>query len=202
VVIGCFVATVAFPVAQPFEAHADSQTTKGEPSQGKRQRPFPRLPFGGTAARRFDYPLPLAEEIPMWNLTFSLLTAVLVGVCTSLTALADDANKPAEASKPLTYKDAGTGILVYVESDRRHAAALDKDGKVLWHKDVVEAAKVRPLRPDRPAALVHVGKPLDWRLKVMKERKKEGDYVTVSFSDKSFGLPDLRSGEYTLMGSD
>src|SRR5260370_2525672 len=49
---------------------------------------------------------------------------------------------PLPKIKPMAFKDAKTGILVYFESDGLTAAAIDKDGKVLWHKNPAEKSAV------------------------------------------------------------
>ena len=39
------------------------------------------------------------------------------------------------APQALIYRDAATNLMIYVESDGRHVAAINADGKVLWNRD-------------------------------------------------------------------
>jgi hypothetical protein len=54
---------------------------------------------------------------------------------------------PLPKIKPMAFKDAKTGILAYFESDGLTAAAIDNDGKVLWHKNPAEKTAVRGFTP-------------------------------------------------------
>jgi RNA polymerase sigma-70 factor (ECF subfamily) len=111
--------------------------------------------------------------------------------------------KPA-ALAPLTYKDDKTGLLFVVESDRRHVAALDKNGKVLWHKDLIAAANLKGYKVGTKVyepAITHLGPPLDWMLKTVKAQGKTGDFVEIAMG-KYFGVFNQRTGEYTFMGND
>lgn len=108
----------------------------------------------------------------------------------------------AEAPKVVTYKDPATGILLYVENDGRHVAAIDPEGKILWHRDVtadVDKARAR----GGPVAVHALGAPGENTLKVMKESGKKGDYAAVLFLNaKDGGVLDLRTGAYTFIGKD
>jgi hypothetical protein len=64
--------------------------------------------------------------------------------CTKRPAIAPAPAKYVPAARPsgledsqLTYKDPASAIMIYVESDRRHIAAIDSTGKILWHKNLV-----------------------------------------------------------------
>jgi hypothetical protein len=105
----------------------------------------------------------------------------------------------------MTLKDEKAGVIFYFESDGQHVTALDKDGKVLWHRNPVEEAMLKGFAKDgktvRPIILF-AGPPLDWMLKVMRNRGKKGEYIAISISTKAFGLLDKQTGEFTHMGSD
>jgi hypothetical protein len=110
-------------------------------------------------------------------------------------------DKAPSGEKPLSFKDEASGVLLYVETDRKHVAAIDKDGKILWHKEITQVVTLKS-RGDKEAAVIFVGKPTDWSLKVMKERGKAGTYIGVGFNTKEFGVIDQQTGEYTSMGND
>src|SRR3954447_12630177 len=109
-----------------------------------------------------------------------------------------DGESPRQADGPLTFRAEGSNVLVYVESDRRHLAAVDINGKVLWHKDVTQELNTKSLR-DRPARINYVGKPLDWMLKLIPGGGSAADYFGIALSTKEFGLINLRTGKYKTM---
>jgi hypothetical protein len=113
---------------------------------------------------------------------------------------------PGETAKmdaPMAYREAGSGIVIYVESDRRHVAALDSTGKLLWHRDVVneDAEKIKNHKRIEPV-ISRVGIPLAWELKLMASNGKPGPFAGISFYNGSTGVIDLRSGELAGMRSD
>jgi hypothetical protein len=104
-------------------------------------------------------------------------------------------------TKPLAFKEAKTGILLYAESDGRHIAGIDRDGKILWHKNPFEDAKLEPYRTRRPV-ISFIGEAPDWMLRSMKSRGKKGPFVGLSFNSTQSGTLDVKTGEFFLMGQD
>lgn len=45
---------------------------------------------------------------------------------------------------PVVLNDPRSGLLLYVESDNRHMAAITRDGKILWHRNLFEGLKGAP----------------------------------------------------------
>lgn len=113
----------------------------------------------------------------------------------------DNPEKVPPKEKPLTYRAEKSGILFYVESDRQHMAAIDKDGKVLWHKNIIDQVRGKE-RLGWPARIVVIDKPHDGMLEVMKHRGKDGDYVGIALSTKEFGVLNQSSGVFTSLGTD
>ena len=56
---------------------------------------------------------------------------------------------PASA-KAMAYRDPRTSRTFYVESDARHVAAIDSQGKLLWIRNPFDDAKLCPYRTPRP----------------------------------------------------
>ena len=104
-------------------------------------------------------------------------------------------------TKPLAFKEAKTGILLYAESDGRHIAGIDRDGKILWHKNPFEDAKLKPYRTRRPV-VSFIGEAPDWMLRNMKSRGKKGPFVGLSFDSTRSGVLDATTGEFFFMGQD
>jgi hypothetical protein len=110
---------------------------------------------------------------------------------------------PLPKIKPMAFKDAKTGILVYFESDGLTAAAIDNDGKVLWHKNPAEKTAVTGFKKDgkevRPV-IYQAGSPGDSQVKDMKRRGFKGEFIVVSFSTGEFATLDIKTGEITVLG--
>lgn len=113
----------------------------------------------------------------------------------------DNPEKTPPKEKPLTYRAEKSGILFYVESDRQHISAIDKDGKLLWHKNMIDQVRGKE-RLGWPARVTVIGKPHDWMVKAMRDRGKEGEYVAIDLSTKEFGVIEEKSGVYKALGTD
>jgi hypothetical protein len=107
--------------------------------------------------------------------------------------------------KPTVLKDEQSGTLFYFESDGQHVTAIDKNGNVLWHRNPVKEGGIKGLSREGKTVwptIVFAGPPVDWMLKVMKDRGKKGECFAVGFNTKDFGVLDKQTGEYTSMGRD
>ena len=51
---------------------------------------------------------------------------------------------------PQTYQDPRTGIILYLESDGRHIAAISRDGKLLWARDPFADSHLPFYRTNKP----------------------------------------------------
>ena len=138
----------------------------------------------------------------------TLLTAVLFCV-TAATALdtnktvtskADDLTKFGGAQ---SYKDPESCIIFYVESDGRHLAAIDREGKILWHRDPFADAKL-PIYPKyhltNNTRIVYVGKvPEDEREYFARKQRK---MIRINFISSQFGAVDIKTGQFEFLGQD
>jgi len=110
---------------------------------------------------------------------------------------------PLPKIKPMAFKHAKTGILLYFESDGLTAAAIDNDGKVLWHKNPAENTAIRSRTKDgkevRPV-IYQAGSPGDSQVKDMKRRGFKGEFIIVSFSTGEGATLDIKTGEITVLG--
>jgi len=107
-----------------------------------------------------------------------------------------------QTDAPISYKDAGSGIIVYVETDRRHVAAIDPDGMILWHR-IVESDFVF-VRPDRRSLIHSLSKPREKDIAYMRSLGKPGDYVGVEMTANrgEWGLLNIRTGAYSPLERD
>ena len=108
---------------------------------------------------------------------------------------------PVRPGKPLAYRDKLTGILLYVESDGRHLAAVSPKGKILWVRDPFVDRNLCPYRTARPI-IVYVG-PTGWsgdETSIAKIFKVAGHLVEIRFDSSQFGVVDINSGKFFFAG--
>jgi hypothetical protein len=98
--------------------------------------------------------------------------------------------------KSLSYLDPKTHILFYVESDGRHLAAIDQDGKLLWFRNPFEDAQLCPYRTIRPIIDSVSGETPDWISLLNTKRKRHAHYIHVQFNSSQFGAVDTQNGDY------
>lgn len=103
---------------------------------------------------------------------------------------------------PLAFKDPDTGILIFVENDRQHVSAIDKNGKILWHRNIVVEEGIQRFRADVRPAIGGVSTPIAWQVDSVRGKGASGPFVGIGFTDHTFGLVEVRSGVYWRMGSD
>ncbi len=84
----------------------------------------------------------------------------------------------------ISAKDSKTNVVLFVESNGRRLAALDKDGAVLWDVDVIAAAKVEP----------PLGSP------VIRHLRIQGDFVWVTYGKSDTAKVDLATGKTEYFG--
>jgi hypothetical protein len=152
---------------------------------------------------------PTGEDGPM-RLT-GIATAIAATLSTAAVLHGGDAPRKAterreektQIDTPLAFKDAGSEIILYIETDRRHVAAFDPTGRILWHRDVVkeDAEKIKNTKRIEPV-ISRVSIPQAWELKVMAANSKPGPFAGISFYNGSSGVIDLRTGELAGMRSD
>jgi hypothetical protein len=83
-------------------------------------------------------------------------TAAIVGILFCLAASQADQVVPEARTQapsqpaPLSYRDADSGIILVVESDRHHVVAVDKDGKILWSRQPATDGNLPPYSKKNP----------------------------------------------------
>lgn len=107
-----------------------------------------------------------------------------------------DREPAATVHGPTTMRDVVSGLVFYVESDRRHITALDRTGVVLWCRDPFTEVIREPYRIDYPV--------ISW-IGIARGRSVEnrsGRYLAVSFDSTQFGIIDIRTGHFRFLGQD
>jgi hypothetical protein len=107
---------------------------------------------------------------------------------------------PELPSKPVSFRDNQTGILLYVETDGRHLAALGADGKLLWVRNPFEDSKSCPYRTIRPKLIGIAPLPPALERQAMYYMKRNGPFVEIAFNSSQFGAVDLTTGDYLELG--
>lgn len=103
---------------------------------------------------------------------------------------------------PQVYKDMHSGTTLYVETDRRHVAAISRDGKLLWTKDPYKDAHIPSYRTEKPQIvyIASVSKSIpDARPYAGREPDK---FVAITFNNSQFGLLRISTGEFQFLGQD
>jgi len=100
---------------------------------------------------------------------------------------------------PQAYKDVGTEITVYVESDGHHVSAIDKNGKLLWTKDL-QSYGVYPvirIKEDKEPKIIRLGE-------YHSDDRNSGTShkIAVTFSTSVGGILSLETGDFQTMGND
>jgi hypothetical protein len=94
----------------------------------------------------------------------------------------------------LTYMDPATGVILYVETDGRHVAAISPEGKLLWLKNPFVDANLQPYRVPRPTIFT-MGHS-NWT----PPGGTKDAFVGLGFNSSQFGVINLRTGEFTFEG--
>ena len=97
-------------------------------------------------------------------------------------------NSAIRALGPLTYRDARSGTIFYVESDGRHVAAIDRSGKVLWVRNPFEDAHLQPYRTAFPR-IAYIG-------------RGPHHYISIGYDSSQFGLLNVDNGDFSWKGQD
>lgn len=123
---------------------------------------------------------------------FLPLAAMLLSV-PAFKVAADELPAPLREGYPaaitgLIYQDAATKIIIYVETDGRHVAAISTDGRLLWRKDPFVDAKMQPYRLARPT-IDSIGP---------ASSDDTGQFV-VRFTSSQMGLMNLATGQFKFM---
>lgn len=106
--------------------------------------------------------------------------------------------------KPLVYRSETSGITLYVERDQQHVTALDKDGKILWHKHLTKGWKWDFYPATHGARISHIGKPTDSEVSGVNAAlglSAETEYASLGLG-RGWGLLNLRTAEYFHLGND
>jgi hypothetical protein len=101
---------------------------------------------------------------------------------------------------PMVYKDPRTSIAMYVESDGRHIAATDVQGKLLWVRNPWEEARAFcPYRTPRPVvASLKIMELNDLGMSYLKSRgaNLEHTFIALSFDSSQYGMLDESTGDF------
>jgi hypothetical protein len=97
----------------------------------------------------------------------------------------------------LIYQDPQTQVILYVETDGRHIAAISPQGKLLWRKDPFVEGGLEPYRHARPV-ISWVGQAAEW----VRASGKSGHVIGISFDSSQFGVMDVETGKFRFLGQD
>jgi hypothetical protein len=97
--------------------------------------------------------------------------------------------------------DPKTKVLFYAESDGRHVAAIDSEGKVLWHRDIINDNNLKNAR-GQPGTVWSLGALGPRFQNSLAQREYKGDHIGVGFHGgiSEAGALNQRTAEYVYMG--
>lgn len=114
---------------------------------------------------------------------------------------------PGNPGKPITYRDPETSVLFYVESDGRHLAAINPDGKLLWVRSPFEDKGLCPYRTARPVirSIGPYNIPAGYAENIAEDMKRRGAnpshrFIWIEFDSTQFGEVDQTTGDFLYEG--
>jgi len=126
----------------------------------------------------------------------------LIAFLVALMVTSATAETPAQALEnssrspiPRIFKDPGTGIIFYSESDGRHVAAISPDGTLLWHRAPFTDIHLEPYRTTHPV-IVSLS-----RLSDAPTKGHQG-FILVTFNSSQRVIMDFKKGDSSFMGQD
>jgi hypothetical protein len=103
-----------------------------------------------------------------------------------------------------SYRDPASGTIFYVESDRHHVVALDKDGKVLWGRQPATDGNLPPYSAKHPRsnpAIVWIGA-LRENESARLKNTGSGKFIGIRFNSRQGGVLDMKNSDFTFWGQD
>jgi hypothetical protein len=108
-------------------------------------------------------------------------------------------------ARSFTYKDPRTSITFYVESDGKHVASIDADGKLRWVRNPYKESGLDPSGTRTPVIDgIEVAElpPADYAKFLQRFGfKAENQHIRIRFASLQFGLMDEKTGDFILEGS-
>ena len=107
-------------------------------------------------------------------------------------------------AKPFTFKDPHTSITLYVESDGKHVAAIDAEGKLLWVRSPLKESGFDGPENQTPVidGIKVADPPPPQYMKFLLQRgfKADNGHIRITFASGLFGLLDQKTGDFILEG--
>jgi hypothetical protein len=137
------------------------------------------------------------------------IIAIITGTALLVTGMAHSSPPPPGwekiPPKTMAYKDRKTRVTLYVESDGKHIAAIDENGKLLWVRSPYEESRgnkwmtiIRSLNeePRRADGTNYAG----YFEQSGIHTKPEDELIEVYFASNFFGQIDERTGDFVFIG--
>jgi hypothetical protein len=100
---------------------------------------------------------------------------------------------------PMSHRDPRTSIAIYVESDGRHLAAIDSQGKLLWVRNPWEEGRFCQYRTPWPVVFsLRRAQMTERAWAILKSRgaNLEHTFITLTFDSSQFGEIDELTGNF------
>jgi len=107
-------------------------------------------------------------------------------------------------ARPMVFKDQRTSVLLYVETDGRHVAAISSNGKLLWIRNPFEQAKFCPYRTPWPViySIETIDHNAPWMAAPIRHigANPSDNFVMIKFDSSQFGALDEVTGDFVALG--
>lgn len=103
--------------------------------------------------------------------------------------------------RPVTYKDAETGIVFSIGNNGRYLIAMNSDGKRLWTRDPHDG--IPAYRISTPC-IIYLGAGPTESITLSNGAEyvegKTGHYIALNFNNSQFGIVDTKTGVFVFLG--
>jgi len=105
-------------------------------------------------------------------------------------------------ARSFTFQDSRTAITFYVESDGKHVAAIDAAGKLLWVRSPLKERDPSDTRIPVIDGIKVAEPPVPQSVRWLQQHgfKSDHAHIRITFTDRSFGTMDERTGDFILEG--
>lgn len=131
--------------------------------------------------------IPTITSIALW----------VMGTANSATPMPWDPSR----ARPFTHKDLRTSITFYVESDGRHVAAIDAQGKLLWVRSPFKDLDPSGTRTPVIDGIEVAEPPVPEYAKFLQRLGFKADHAYIRITaSRMFGSMDEKTGDFILEG--
>jgi len=100
-----------------------------------------------------------------------------------------------------SIKDSRTGIMYFLNADRREISAIDGNDKVIWKVKPYQDNQIPFYRINNPK-IVYFSFPTEDKWISQKSFGSKDDFIVITFESSQFGLITKKDGKFIFLGQD